>query len=46
MNDNLTIFGSVRNAANAHYVSFADYPMPGITLTLGLRFNIDIQQEK
>jgi vitamin B12 transporter len=46
VSNNLTAFGSIRNITNTHYVSFADYPMPGITLTLGLRFNIDIQSEK
>jgi vitamin B12 transporter len=45
INSNLTVFGNIRNAANAHYVSFADYPMPGITFTMGLRFNIDIPPE-
>jgi vitamin B12 transporter len=33
----LTVFGSLRNILNAHYESFADYHMPGISLILGLR---------
>jgi vitamin B12 transporter len=35
-----TAFGTVRNALNTHYVSFADYPMPGLTFTMGLRVDI------
>jgi vitamin B12 transporter len=41
VNKNATVFGTVRNALNARYVSFADYPMPGLTFTTGLR--VDIQ---
>jgi vitamin B12 transporter len=41
VNKNAAVFGIVRNALNAHYVSFADYPMPGLTFTTGLR--VDIQ---
>jgi vitamin B12 transporter len=37
LNENLTVFAAVRNALNQSYVSVKDYPMPGITLTLGLR---------
>jgi vitamin B12 transporter len=40
LNERVTVFGTVRNALNAHYVSFADYPMPGLTFTMGLRMNI------
>jgi vitamin B12 transporter len=36
---NITVFGSLRNILNTQYVSFAEYPMPGITFTLGLRMN-------
>jgi len=32
-----TLFGVVRNILNTSYQSFYDYPMPGITLTLGIR---------
>jgi vitamin B12 transporter len=41
INKNLTAFASLRNLLNASYVSFADYPMPGITLTIGMRMNFD-----
>jgi len=34
---NFTLFGVARNVLNTSYQSFYDYPMPGITLTLGLR---------
>jgi vitamin B12 transporter len=40
LNETVTVFGTVRNALNAQYVSFADYPMPGVTLTLGARVDI------
>jgi vitamin B12 transporter len=33
----VTVFGVVRNALNAKYVSFAEYPMPGINVTVGAR---------
>ncbi|MDR2742568.1 MAG: TonB-dependent receptor [Treponema sp.] len=39
---NITAFGSLRNALNTHYVSFAEYPMPGLTVTLGLRMNFEV----
>jgi vitamin B12 transporter len=39
---NLVAFGVVRNALNWSYESFDDYPMPGITVTLGLRANFEI----
>jgi vitamin B12 transporter len=38
----LTVFASLRNILNAQYESFASYYMPGISLTLGMRFNYDI----
>jgi vitamin B12 transporter len=34
---NLTVFSALRNILNTSYESFYDYPMPGITLTLGMR---------
>jgi len=40
---NLTVFGALRNILNESYESFIDYPMPGITLTLGLRVNLEVQ---
>lgn len=42
MGKNLSAFGSLRNILNTRYVSFAEYPMPGITFTLGLRVNFEI----
>jgi vitamin B12 transporter len=39
---NIAVFGSLRNALNTQYVSFAEYPMPGLTVTLGLRMNIEV----
>jgi vitamin B12 transporter len=44
--DNLTAFAVFRNLLNASYQSFYEYPMPGITMTLGMRFNIEPKQEK
>jgi vitamin B12 transporter len=38
----ITAFGSLRNILNTQYVSFAGYPMPGITFTAGLRVNFDL----
>jgi vitamin B12 transporter len=42
--ENFTAFGIVRNILNTSYESFYDYPMPGITITLGLRANFDIKR--
>jgi len=39
--EHLTFFGSLRNILNTSYESFYDYPMPGITLTLGLRATLE-----
>ncbi len=36
-----TAFASARNILDISYESFDEYPMPGITVTLGLRFNIE-----
>jgi vitamin B12 transporter len=38
----LSIFGVLRNILNMSYESFYRYPMPGITLTLGLKANINL----
>jgi len=40
---NFTVFGVLRNILNESYQSFNDYPMPGITLTLGIRANLEIK---
>ena len=42
---NLTVFGSLRNILNQSYESFHNYRMPGITLMLGLRVNIEVKNE-
>jgi vitamin B12 transporter len=42
----LAAFMAVHNIRNASYQSFQNYPMPGITMTLGMRFNIEPKQEK
>lgn len=39
---NIAAFGSLRNMLNQSYQTFTDYPMPGITLTLGLRMQFSI----
>jgi vitamin B12 transporter len=41
---NFTVFGVLRNILNESYQSFNDYPMPGITLTLGIRLRFDIKE--
>ena len=43
---NLTVFGVLRNILNESYQSFNDYPMPGITLTIGLRAAFDINKDQ
>jgi len=40
---NITAFGALRNILNESYESFSDYPMPGITLTLGMRTNLEVK---
>jgi vitamin B12 transporter len=34
---NLSAFGALRNILNTSYESFSDYPMPGLSITLGMR---------
>jgi vitamin B12 transporter len=41
--NDVTVFGTVRNILNESYESFYRYPMPGITLTLGIRINIEVK---
>ena len=36
LNKNIGIFGKINNVLNTSYVSFIDYPMPGISLSLGM----------
>ncbi|MDR3123736.1 MAG: TonB-dependent receptor, partial [Treponema sp.] len=40
----VTVFGVVRNTLNALYTSFAEHPMPGVNVTLGLRAKFGKQQ--
>jgi outer membrane cobalamin receptor len=37
----LAVFAVLRNVLNNLYTSFAEYPMPGISATLGIRANFD-----
>jgi vitamin B12 transporter len=37
----VAVFFIVRNALNALYTSFAEYPMPGVNGTLGARFKVE-----
>jgi vitamin B12 transporter len=41
LNDTLALFGEIRNLLNSRYESFNDYPMPGLTVTVGMRMNFD-----
>jgi vitamin B12 transporter len=41
---NLTLFGSVRNILNRSYESFHGHHMPGISLTLGARINVEVSR--
>ncbi|GHV89109.1 hypothetical protein AGMMS50267_14690 [Spirochaetia bacterium] len=43
---NVTVFAVERNLLNVSYDSVDDYPMPGITVTLGVRFNVELPKEK
>ena len=36
LNNTVNLFGRIDNLLNTHYVSFADYPMPGVSLTIGM----------
>jgi vitamin B12 transporter len=40
--DHFTTFAVFRNILNVSYVSMLDYPMPGFSLTLGMRFTGEI----
>jgi vitamin B12 transporter len=41
LGNNITTFAIIRNALNWPYESFAGYPMPGLTLTVGMRVQFD-----
>ena len=36
------LFASLRNIFNARYESFSAYPMPGVTMTVGVRVNVRV----
>ena len=36
LNKSFSFFGKINNVLNTSYVSFADYPMPGISITIGI----------
>ena len=40
---NLTLSAALRNILNTSYESFYDYPMPGISLTLSAKINLEIK---
>jgi vitamin B12 transporter len=40
---NFSVFGTLRNILNTSYESFSDYPMPGITLTLGMKAQFEVK---
>jgi vitamin B12 transporter len=42
INGNVTVFAVARNALNQSYESFDDYPMPGMSVTIGLRVNVAV----
>ena len=39
LNKNLGLFGKINNALNTRYFSYADYPMPGISVTFGMNWH-------
>jgi vitamin B12 transporter len=44
LGSHVAVFGVLRNMLNALYTSFAEYPMPGINLTLGARVKVGNQK--
>ncbi|MCL2138896.1 MAG: TonB-dependent receptor, partial [Treponema sp.] len=40
-----TVFAALKNILNSSYESFYDYPMPGITLDIGLRIKLEAKNE-
>jgi vitamin B12 transporter len=46
LGEGFAAFMVLRNILNTSYQSLADYPMPGITMTIGIRFNLEPKQEK
>ena len=43
---NLSVFAVLRNILNESYESFYDYPMPGLTLTLGMKVHVDVDANR
>jgi outer membrane cobalamin receptor len=43
---NFSAFTVVRNALNTSYQSFKDYPMPGITVTVGIKTRFEYKTEE
>jgi outer membrane receptor protein involved in Fe transport len=43
---NFSAFAVVRNALNTSYQSFKDYPMPGITVTVGIKTRFEYKTEE
>jgi vitamin B12 transporter len=41
----ITILAAIRNLLNQSYESYNRQPMPGITMTIGMRFNIEMKKE-
>ncbi|MDR1029983.1 MAG: TonB-dependent receptor [Treponema sp.] len=41
ISDTWTLFGEIRNLLNSSYESFSNYPMPGLTVTLGIKMQFD-----
>ena len=46
MGKHFSFFSSLRNILNQSYESFAEYPMPGISLTLGLRTEFKTKEKQ
>ena len=43
VNNFIAVFAKINNVLNTNYVSFAEYPMPGISLILGIRLNLEVK---
>ncbi|MDR1804243.1 MAG: TonB-dependent receptor [Treponema sp.] len=39
LNENFGLFGKINNVLNTQYVSYADYPMSGVSITLGVNMS-------
>jgi vitamin B12 transporter len=46
LSKNISIFGKINNALNTHYFSYIDYPMPGISFTIGLRTEFGTKKQE